>query len=149
MQQLFQRHPLITTSYRSKFKETVAPETFQAIDEMMVLLKVGYKPIKWGYKLWCKAGISSYVNDFELVGGMGTVGIPANIQSTHTFGESENVVLQLTSELNPKKHKIFSDNCFANPEWLIQLKSMDIYMPLIHYNKIEPEVATSYWIYSA
>ena len=65
--------------------------------------------------------------DFEVYGGIGTSGTPANIQSTHRFGESENVVLRLTSELSPKKHKLFFDNLFASPELLIQLKSMDIY----------------------
>ena len=68
----------IIDHFRSKFKKTVAPETFQAIDEMMVPFKGKHganmympkKPIKWGYKLWCRAGISGYVYDFEVVGGM-------------------------------------------------------------------------------
>ena len=85
------------------------------------------KPIRWGYKLWCMAEISGYVYEFEVVGGMGTTGTSANIQSTHTFGESENVVLHLTSELSLKKHEIFFANLFASPELLIQQKSMDIY----------------------
>ena len=86
------------------------------------------KPIKWGYKLWCMAEISGYVFDFEVVGGMGTTGTSANIQSIHRFGESENVVLRLTSELSPKKHEIFFANLVASPELLIQQKSMDIYV---------------------
>ena len=105
----------IVDHFRSQFKGTVAPETFQAIDEMMVPFKGKHgakmympkKPIKWGYKLWCRAGISGYVYDFEVVGGTGTSGTPANIQSTHTFGESENVVLRLTNQLSPKRHKYF------------------------------------------
>lgn len=64
---------------------------------------------------------------FEVVGGMGTTSTPAYIQSTHSFDESKTVVLRLTSELNPKKYKIFFDKLFDSLELLIQLKSMDIY----------------------
>ena len=53
----------IVDHLRSKFKETVASETFQAIDEMMVPLKGKHgakiclpkKPIKWGDKVWHRA----------------------------------------------------------------------------------------------
>ena len=38
------------------------------------------------------------------------------------------MVLRLTSELNPKKYKIFFDKLFDSLELLIQLKSMDIYV---------------------
>ena len=65
---------------------------------------------------------------FEVVGGMGTNTTSANIQSTHSFGENKTVVLYLTSELNPKKYKIFVDKLFASLDLLIQLKSMDIYV---------------------
>ena len=65
--------------------------------------------------------------DFEVVVGMVTSGTPVNIQSTHTFGKSEDVVARLISELGPKKHKILFDNLFTSPELLIQLKSMDIH----------------------
>ena len=65
---------------------------------------------------------------FEVAGGMGTSTTPANIQSTHSFGENKTVVLYLTSELNPKKYKILFGKLFASLELLIQLKSMDIYV---------------------
>ena len=68
---------------------------------------------------------------FEVVGGMGTSTTPANIQSTHSFGENKTVVLYLTSELNPKKYKIFFDKLFASLGLLIQLKSME-YISLAH-----------------
>ena len=64
---------------------------------------------------------------FEVVGGMGTSSTPAYIQCTHSFDENKTVVLRLTSELNPKKYKIFFDKLFDSLELLIQLKSMDIY----------------------
>ena len=65
---------------------------------------------------------------FEVVGGMGTSSTPAYIQSTHSFDENKTVVLRLTSELNPKKYKIFFGKLFDSLELLIQRKSMDIYV---------------------
>ena len=58
---------------------------------------------------------------------MGTSSTRANIQSFRSFGENKNVVLCLTSELNPKKYKIFFDKLFASLELLNQTKLMDIY----------------------
>ena len=63
---------------------------------------------------------------FEVVGGIDIRSTPAYIQNTHSFDESKTVVLRLTSELNPKKYKIFFDKLFDSLELLIQLKSMDI-----------------------
>ena len=60
------------------------------------------KPTKWGYKLWCRAGISGFVYDFKLAGRFGTSGTPVNIQSTNTFAEIENLILCLTCELSLK-----------------------------------------------
>ena len=76
----------------------------------------------------CRAVISGYVYGFEVVGGMGTSSTPAYIQSFHSFGENKNVVLRLTSELNPKKCKIFFNKLFVSLELLFQLKSMNIYV---------------------
>ena len=120
----------IVDHFKNRFKEIAAPETLQAIDKMIVPFKGKHeaqmympkKPNKWDYKLWCREGISVFECDFEVVGGYGTTGTPANIQSTHTFDESENVVLCLISELILKKRKIFFDNLFASSELLIQLK---------------------------
>ncbi|CAB3988359.1 Hypothetical predicted protein [Paramuricea clavata] len=60
--------------FRHVFKGSATPETMQAIDEMMITFKgmhsanVPKKPTKWGYKLWCQAGMSGYVYDFEILG---------------------------------------------------------------------------------
>ena len=43
---------------------------------------------------------------------------PANIQSTRTFGERENVVLHRTNDLT--KERVFCENLFASPELLIR-----------------------------
>ena len=56
----------------------------------------------------------------------GSSNTSAYIQSTHSFNESKTVVLRLTTELNPKKYKIFFGKLFGSLELLIQLKSMDI-----------------------
>ncbi len=85
------------------------------------------KPVKWGYKLWCRAGVSGYVYDFEVVGGNGAKGPPPNMKSNLTFGESEYVVLRLTQDLQSKKHKVFFDNLSTSRELLIQLKSSSIF----------------------
>ena len=72
---LFKLQPLID-HFCSKFKYVVEPETFVSIDEMMVSFKGRHsakvympkKPTKWRCKLWCRAGISGYIYDFEVVG---------------------------------------------------------------------------------
>ena len=59
---------------------------------------------------------------------MGTSSTPSYIQCTHSFDENKTVVVHLTSELNPKKYKIFFEKRFDSLELLIQPKSMDIYV---------------------
>ena len=120
--------------FRKVFVETVIPETHQAIDEMMVPFKGRHsakmympkKPVKWGYKMWCRAGISGYCYDFEVVGGKDAKGPPSNVELLYEFGESENVVLRLTSGLEKDVHKIFFDNLFTSPEVMIQLRQQGI-----------------------
>ena len=65
---------------------------------------------------------SGVVYDVEIIGGMGTICTPINIQSTLTFDKSKNVLIHLTSELGPKKHIIFFDNLCVSLELLIQVK---------------------------
>lgn len=65
------------------------------------------KPVKWGYKRWCRSGISGYVYESEVLRGKGTKGTPENIQSQYVFGESENVVLRLANNLQPKENNVF------------------------------------------
>jgi len=129
---LFKLAPVLD-HFRKAFKGAVLPETSQAIDEMIIPFKGKHglkmympkKPIKWGYKLWCRAGISGYVYDFEVAGG-GIKGAPDGVDAAN-FGESELVVLRLVDHLQPNKHKIFFDNYFSSPELLIILKEMQIF----------------------
>ena len=37
------------------------------------------KPSKWGYKLWCRAVISGYLYDFEVIGSPDAEGPPPGI----------------------------------------------------------------------
>ena len=85
------------------FKELVTPETLEAIDEMMVPFKGKHgakmympkKPCKWGYKLWCRAGISGYMYDFEVLGGSSTKSPPENLHVPYQLGESDYVIIRL------------------------------------------------------
>lgn len=90
---------------RNKFTQAVSPETYQAIDEMMVPFKEKHKakvympkkPVKWGCKLWSRAGISGYVYDFEVCGERKAKGPPPNFPSGTDYGETEYVVMRLTN----------------------------------------------------
>ena len=100
--------------FRKNFKEKVLPETYHAIDEMMVAFKGRHglkqymqkKPTKWGYKLWCRSGISGYTYDFEVCGSE-TKGLPDGVNLVRPVGEYGNVVIRLTHELQPNKHSVF------------------------------------------
>ena len=112
------------------FSQSVIPETEQAIDEMMIPFKwqhgckqyIPEKPSKWGYKLWCWAGIASYVYDFKVVGSQDAKWPPPGINIEHIFGQTENVVLCLSNGLEDGQHKLFFDNIFSSPELLEFLK---------------------------
>ena len=81
------------------------------------------KPSKWGYKLQCWAGISSYVYDFEVVGSPDAKGPLPGINIEHNFGETENIVLHLSNDLEDGQHKLFFDNLFSSLELLEFLKT--------------------------
>lgn len=69
-----------------RFKEAPLPETFHAVDEIMVAFKdhglkryMPKKPTKWVYKLWSRASVSGYVYDFELARSAIANGGPASV----------------------------------------------------------------------
>ena len=121
--------PLID-HFRNAFQQHVLPETHMAIDEQMVPFKGHHnlkrylpkKPKKWGYELWARAGVSGYVYDFEVEGGLGSKGAPAGCDPPVECGESDFVVLRLTSGLDHFKHEMYFDNYFSSPELLRYLK---------------------------
>ena len=127
--------PLINF-FRLRFSQVVNKETFLSIDEQMVPFKgkhslkryVKNKPKKWGYKMWALAGISGYIYDFQLDGGLGVSGAPISwTDAPKACGESGNVVLRLVEHLPPDKHKVFFDNYFNSPELLKYLESKGIW----------------------
>lgn len=81
---------------------------------------------KVGYKLWCRAGISGYVYDFEVVGGQDAKDPSSDVNLLYEFGESKNVELCLTNNLGENKNKQFFDNLFTSPELMRQLKQQGI-----------------------
>ena len=111
---LFKLQPLIGR-LRSKFKHVEEPETFMLIDEMMIAFKGRhsakvYKPTKStksGYKIWCRAGISGHIYDFEVMGARSTKGPPTSMNLLTALGESEYVVLRLCETLEPAKQFFF------------------------------------------
>nr|XP_004209154.1 piggyBac transposable element-derived protein 2-like [Hydra vulgaris] len=122
--------PLID-HFRYIFSTLVNPETEMSIDEQVVPFKGAHslkrylpkKPKKWGYKIWARAGISGYVYDFEIEGGIGTKGPPPGCNPPKQCGESAFVVLRLSNSLLPFKHTLYFDNYFASPELMIFLRT--------------------------
>ena len=119
----FKVQPIID-HFRAKFSILATPETYMSVDEQIVPFKGAHslkrylpkKPKKWGYKMWAMAGISGYVYDFELDGGLNTNGPPKGSDPPESCGESGYVVLRLSENLEPRKHQLFFDNYFASPE---------------------------------
>ena len=106
-----------------------------SVDEMMFAFKgrhsakvyMPQKPSKWGYKMWCRSGISGYTYQFEVLGGSGSSGPPADCNPPQRLGESEFVVLRMCNGLATGKHKVFFDNLFSSPELMKYLLSKGIY----------------------
>ena len=102
---------------------------------MMVTFKVRHsakvympkKPTKVGYKMWYRNGISGYTYQFEVLGGKGSSGPPADCNPPQRLGESEFVVLRMCNGLATGKHKVFFDNLFSSPELMKYLLSKGIY----------------------
>lgn len=106
---LYKLHPLLT-SLRKRFRNVVEMETYLAIDEMMIPFKGRHglkkympkKPVKWGYKLWCRAGISGYVYDFEVCGGDLKV-LTSGVSVGRPIREYSAAIVRLTQQLEPKE----------------------------------------------
>lgn len=116
---------------RGRFQAIAIPEATQSIDEAMTPFKgraprglkvyMKNKPVKWGYKIWTRAGISGYVYDFEPYGMVS--GPPGKSSaSEYMFGEAECVVLRLTEKLDVG-HVVAFDNYFASPELLLEMRT--------------------------
>ena len=67
--------------------------------------------------------MSGYVYHFEVVGSPDVKGPPPGINIEHILGETENVVLRLSNDLEDGQHKLFFGNLFSSPELLEFLKT--------------------------
>ncbi|KAJ8934492.1 hypothetical protein NQ318_012468 [Aromia moschata] len=75
------------------------------------------KPTKWGYKLFCLAGASGIVYDFEVY--CGSMEQPQNLSDISASG---NVVIRLAERIPKNQNYLLSyDNWFCSPELQIQL----------------------------
>jgi hypothetical protein len=107
---------LVLDHFNKTFLTAMSPTKFQSIDEHMIKFKghnilrqyVKSKPIKWGFKMWCRCDSKSgYLFEFDLYTGK-KVG-----KIEHGLGEG--VVLQLTEKIKNMGCQIFIDNFFNSP----------------------------------
>ncbi|XP_047115075.1 piggyBac transposable element-derived protein 3-like [Schistocerca piceifrons] len=106
-------------------------EEHLAVDEQIVPFK-GHsslkqynpkKPKKWGYKIYCIAGASGIIYDFEVYSG--PVNQPSHLPNVNASG---NVVLRLAERIPKyKNHKLFYDNWFCSPELQVELVKCGIH----------------------
>ena len=82
------------------------------------------KSKKWGYKLSGRAGISGYIYDFEVDGGLGSNGPRLGSAPPNACGENDFDVLRRTDSLGPERHQLFFDNYFSFLKLLIHLKEI-------------------------
>ncbi|GBO20200.1 Chimeric ERCC6-PGBD3 protein [Araneus ventricosus] len=78
------------------------------------------KPIKRGYKLWCRSDMSGYMYEFEVYQGK-------DDSEFKRFGLGGSVVQKLTKSLVNKNHIIMMDIFFSSVELYEYLKSVSIY----------------------
>ena len=71
----------------------------------MCVAQMADKPVKWGFKLWCRCdAVSGYLYQFDLYTG----------RKTDTeYGLGEGVVIMLTNSLEQLCCQIFIDNFFS------------------------------------
>ena len=78
------------------------------------------KPIKWGFKVWERCGASSaYLYEFDIY---------TRRKNQPELGLGEQVVLQLTRNLQNSNVRILCDNYFASPALCTALLNNGIYL---------------------
>ncbi|XP_067141824.1 piggyBac transposable element-derived protein 3-like [Centruroides vittatus] len=126
---LYKIRPLITT-INENFKKFRLPDQFQSIDESMVKFKGRsslkqynpMKPVKRGYKLWCRADMSGYIYEFIIYQGK-----THDDRKKKQFGLGGSVVAKLSSSLHHGNFVIIMDNYFTSLELFEYLKSQGVY----------------------
>lgn len=124
---LYKIRPLID-KLNKNFQSLRMPNQVQSIDESMILFKGRsaikqynpLKPIKRGYKLWCRSDMSGYMYEFEVYQGK-------DDSEFKRFGLGGSIVQKLTKSLVNKNHIIMMDNYFSSVELYEYLKSVGIY----------------------
>lgn len=108
------------------FQQALQPTQTQSIDEHMIKFKgrnvmrqyVKSKPIKWGFKFWCRCDAKSgYLFEADIYTGK---------KQYPELGLGETVVLQLTKSLENLGIEIFIDNFFNSPLLQYALKTKGI-----------------------
>ena len=80
------------------------------------------KPIKRGYKLWCRSDMDGYTYERDVYQGKNQdYGFP-----TSNFGLGGDVVRKLTESLKGKNYIVAFDSYFTSPALLEYLKTQDI-----------------------
>ena len=124
----FKMKPVID-QLNSKFSEVLWNDSEQSIDEHMVKFKgrsgmkqyIKSKPIKWGFKFWFRCSSKSgYLYQMDIYLGR---------KQTPEFnlGLGEEVVLQLTKDLERSFCTVYFDNFFNSPKLIEKLFQKVIY----------------------
>uniref|UniRef100_A0A0B6ZX71 PiggyBac transposable element-derived protein domain-containing protein n=1 Tax=Arion vulgaris TaxID=1028688 RepID=A0A0B6ZX71_9EUPU len=127
---LFKIRPLIQDLNRN-FQMLRLPNEVQSIDESMVLFKGRsslkqynpMKPIKRGYKIWCRADMTGYVYEFEIYQGKSQ----DTNNSKARFGLGGSIVDRLTHSLRGCGYVVMMDNYFTSVELFEHMKANKIF----------------------
>jgi len=123
----FKVRPLIAHFNRC-FKAARNPSKQQSVDEHMIKFKgqnimkqyVRNKPVKWGFKLWCRCdAVSGYLYQFDMYTGRKT-------DTEH--GLAESVVIMLTKALEQLCCEVFMDNFLNCPLLQVETLQKKIYL---------------------
>ena len=117
--------PLIN-HFNAAFGEALSLDNEQSIDEHMTKFKGKHgckqylllKPIKWGFKWWCRCSSSGYLYETDLYLG--------KKQETE-YNLSESVVLNLSQSLRDTYCTLYFDNFFSSPTLIGKLFDDGIY----------------------
>ena len=133
----FKMRPVID-HLNSKFFEVLSNDSEQSIDKQMVSFKGRFgmkqytksKPIKWGFKFWFRClSKSGYLYQMDVY--LGRKQTPA-----FNLGFWEEVVLQLTKDLEQSFCTVYFDNFFNSPK-LIEKMFQKAFMVLEQFNPTE------------
>ena len=123
--------PLIN-HFNAAFGEALSPDNKQSIDKHMTKFKRKHgckqylllKPLKWGFKSWCRCSSSGYLYETDLYLGK-------KQEPEYNLGES--VVLNLSQSLRDTYCTLYFDNFSVTQLWLESYLMM-AYMALVQFD---------------